>query len=449
MRVRKGLDFSQHFRNNIWDEVFPPSACGGGRFEEHVDSDLRAHRFEKRHRLSGLFFSYTEAGQRKQKRCRTVEAAKAEALKVIRDQTDHQPHQREISLSEFADWSSAMQMLARHPRTTLTQAVAEWSSAQDTLAGRGTLADATAAFLRVADESKLPAMTVPSMVEKFIEAKTNEGLSAFYVGDIKHKLNRFARAFRGHIGSVRSEEITQWLSKQGGGRNANNLRAAVATLFSFAREHGFLAREKRHAAELVRKVKERPSPIGIYSPDELTAIMKHAPSRLVAPLAIAAFAGLRITEIFRLEWREVSLERGHIVVEAAKAKTASRRIVPILPALAAWLKVRAKKTGHVAPEYMNLENISRLFSGVCLDAGVTPQRNGFRHSFASYRLASVKSADQVALEMGNSPRKLFSNYRELVTEQDAERWFSVVPAKKKAGKRGGVPKKKPSAGKQS
>jgi integrase len=311
------------------------------------------------------------------------------------------------------------------------------------------LADATAAFLRVADESKLPAMTVPSMVEKFIEAKTNEGLSAFYVGDIKHKLNRFARAFRGHIGSVRSEEITQWLSKQGGGRNANNLRAAVATLFSFAREHGFLAREKRHAAELVRKVKERPSPIGIYSPDELTAIMKHAPSRLVAPLAIAAFAGLRITEIFRLEWREVSLERGHIVVEAAKAKTASRRIVPILPALAAWLKVRAKKTGHVAPEYMNLENISRLFSGVCLDAGVTPQRNGFRHSFASYRLASVKSADQVALEMGNSPRKLFSNYRELVTEQDAERWFSVVPAKKKAGKRGGVPKKKPSAGKQS
>jgi hypothetical protein len=39
----------------------------------------------------------------------------------------------------------------------------------------------------------------------------------------------------------------------------------------------------------------------------------------------------------------------------------------------------------------------------------------------------VQSADQVALEMGNSPRKLFTNYRQLATSAQAERWFSVVP----------------------
>ena len=50
-----------------------------------------------------------------------------------------------------------------------------------------------------------------------------------------------------------------------------------------------------------------------------------------------------------------------------------------------------------------------------------------RHSFASYRLAVVKSADQVALEMGNSPTKLFQNYREIVTEPTAATWFSIVP----------------------
>ena len=54
--------------------------------------------------------------------------------------------------------------------------------------------------------------------------------------------------------------------------------------------------------------------------------------------------------------------------------------------------------------------------------------NGLRHSFASYRLAIVQSADQVALEMGNSPKKLFTNYRELATPAQAERWFSVMPA---------------------
>ena len=53
--------------------------------------------------------------------------------------------------------------------------------------------------------------------------------------------------------------------------------------------------------------------------------------------------------------------------------------------------------------------------------------NGLRHSYASYRLAAVKSADQVALEMGNSPRKLFANYREIVTEAEAGKWFAVKP----------------------
>ena len=67
----------------------------------------------------GFIFTFTEQGKRKQKRCNTIDAAKAEALKVIRDQTDHQPHNREISLSEFADFSSASQILRKHPGATL------------------------------------------------------------------------------------------------------------------------------------------------------------------------------------------------------------------------------------------------------------------------------------------------------------------------------------------
>jgi hypothetical protein len=38
-------------------------------------------------------------------------------------------------------------------------------------------------------------------------------------------------------------------------------------------------------------------------------------------------------------------------------------------------------------------------------------RNVLRHSFISYRIASVKSADQVALEAGNSPSIIFKHYR--------------------------------------
>ena len=62
-----------------------------------------------------------------------------------------------------------------------------------------------------------------------------------------------------------------------------------------------------------------------------------APADLVPFLAIGAFAGLRHAEILRLDWAEVDLAGGHIEVKAAKAKTASRRLVPITKNLRQWL----------------------------------------------------------------------------------------------------------------
>ena len=56
--------------------------------------------------------------------------------------------------------------------------------------------------------------------------------------------------------------------------------------------------------------------------------------------------------------------------------------------------------------------------------------NALRHSYASYRLADIKDAARVALEMGNSPAMLFRNYRELVTEKQAAEWFAVLPNQK-------------------
>src|SRR4030095_16233873 len=53
--------------------------------------------------------------------------------------------------------------------------------------------------------------------------------------------------------------------------------------------------------------------------------------------ALAAFTGIRSAELLRLEWSEINFEKGHIEVKAQKAKTATRRLVPIQPNLAKWL----------------------------------------------------------------------------------------------------------------
>jgi integrase len=47
---------------------------------------------------------------------------------------------------------------------------------------------------------------------------------------------------------------------------------------------------------------------------------------------------------------------------------------------------------------------------------------------ASYHLARHQNAPQLALEMGHTtPRMTFDNYREIVTPEEADRFWNIVP----------------------
>ena len=212
------------------------------------------------------------------------------------------------------------------------------------------------------------------------------------------------------------------------GRTRNNYRATLCTLFSFARSRGYLPRNERTDAELCMKASDRGGDIGIYTPKDLAVMLAGIDGRFLPLVALGAFAGLRTAEIHRLEWQDIDLPGGHVVVGKHKAKTGQRRIVPILPALKAWLSPIGDKSGPVIPRYSGDAPLLRAFRQALEPLKVKMVHNGLRHSFATYRLAAIQSADQVALEMGNSPRKLFQNYRELATKVQAERWFSVMPA---------------------
>lgn len=371
--------------------------------------------------------SYTSSGRRCRKAIADLDEAREAARTIAAQLSQGTGHVHSLTVYEVADYAAAMRALRRHPGTALAAVADQWADAMRLLPKGTPLSTVAKFYADYLAREKLPTITPRELAAQFIAAKEREGLSDFYLQDIRRKLARFAAVFACPVASITAADIARWVESQGVGRNANNLRSAVSALFGFARERGYLPAEKKHAAELVRKFKEKVSPIGIYTPAELRDILAKCPPRIVPVIAVSALAGLRVTEAFRLDWHEVKLAQGQILVAPEKAKTASRRIVPICPALREWLAPYAKDEGGVAPCFSNLENISRVISAAVEAAGVTPQQNGFRHSFASYRLAEVQSADKVALEMGNSPRKVFTNYRELVTSADAAAWFSVKP----------------------
>jgi integrase len=143
---------------------------------------------------------------------------------------------------------------------------------------------------------------------------------------------------------------------------------------------------------------------------------------LIPLLAISAFAGIRSAELARLDWNAVDLDRRLIEIRACQAKTASRRLVPITDNLAAWLAPLPRQ-GRVIKSSEYIKEATALARAV----GIEWPRNVLRHSFITYRIAKVKSADQVALEAGNSASIIFKHYRELATEDLADQWFGILP----------------------
>ena len=108
--------------------------------------------------------------------------------------------------------------------------------------------------------------------------------------------------------------------------------------------------------------------------------------------------------------------------------------MPILPNLRAWLRPCATPSGPVCAYKNVAHEINKLVRDVNanwkaqhLERAFRWKHNGLRHSFISYRIAEIKNVAQVALEAGNSPQIIFSNYRELVRPSDAQKWFSIVP----------------------
>jgi hypothetical protein len=137
---------------------------------------------------------------------------------------------------------------------------------------------------------------------------------------------------------------------------------------------------------------------------------------------ISNFGHELVAELNRLDWSAVDLNRGFIEIRAGQAKTASRRVIPISDNLAAWLAPLPRK-GKI----VRTPDLQTFLPALARALKIDWPRNVLRDSFISYRIAIVQSADQVALEAGNSPSIIFKHYRELATPNVAEKWFSILP----------------------
>ena len=320
--------------------------------------------------------------------------------------------------------------LARHGQEALDMPRGELSAiidAKNRLAKYSkTISDAATFLINHLDKTLRHGVTVSNLAAELLEAKRKDGMSKVYLKSLRFRLKAFCNEFGDRpIAGITVEELDNWLrALPGSPKSRANYRINVSVLFGFAEQRGIVDQNPVLRTAKPKMVDKAPE---IFTVDELRALLEAA--RKVEPsvlpmLAIGAFAGLREAEIQRLDWNEVDLARLHIEVTAAKAKSARRRIVPIQPNLAAWLRPYSGLKGLVAPKAQRKKlRHARQEAGL-----VRWPSNGLRHSFASYRLAATNNAALTAAELGHTNAQLlYSAYRELVRPEDAQRYWLIRP----------------------
>jgi integrase len=240
---------------------------------------------------------------------------------------------------------------------------------------------------------------------------------------IKKLLPDFASS---HICDLTPEILNRWLITQPVvATTRNNIRRNLSVFFTYAVDNMWTKENP------IRKVKrantkrlETKEPC-VYTPEQAASILLHSDHDLVPFFAIGMFAGLRTSEIERLDWHQVDLNGKKIKVEAGNSKTGQKRFVPMSDNLLEWLNPYAQTQGPVAPH-----SDEERRKAVRDRAGIPAKgmANAMRHSYCSYHFNLFDNAPQTSKNAGHmSPAMLYSNYHHLVEKTACERYFAIRP----------------------
>lgn len=290
---------------------------------------------------------------------------------------------------------------ARVHEVPLMEAVMHWRRTAGASAGR-LMADLIAARLKASDEDEL---------------------SVRHRNNVTRILTVACEMMGGMpAASVTAEDCQEFIELWKGHASQKQGRAVLGSVFSHAMGRGWL--QFNPASTLKMKRPKLSAETEVFAVEDaaqwLCCVAAHAPACL-AGWAIAMFAGLRRAEVERLEWSEVRLERGHILVTKGKSKTRTRRLVDIMPNLALILEPLVQESGKVFPH-----SPKRSEAWAFAAYGRLPAKNVARHSFVSYHLALFSDLSGTEMQAGHGRDILFQHYRELVTKGDAEAYFSIV-----------------------
>lgn len=378
-------------------------------------------------------------GKRIQKTFPTQEAAETYAASIRLTHANSGTNAFVLSDGQRDDARLALEALAKAGVRESLQAVAE--------------------FYLLHNRPPAGTITLEDLRNKYLENRSRAGLRPRSLADLEARTKQFTTAIGGKklVQQISETEVETYLNRAGISElNRKNDFASIRSLFEFAmRPRDYRGRKTRREAPITGWIARNPvygvhlppvpdSEPAVLSADSAKALLRAAyetrlhpaakfhPDRIGAlpEVVLGLFAGLRPSEIHRLQWRDIELgeAKGNVNVRVSKNRAGVRNI-DLSEVAVQWLLLCPNRTGpvHIAKNFRR--RWSRLKERAEIDEW--PQ-DVLRHTFASVHFRLNMDAGRTRAALGHSTSEtgtLFAHYRALMTESEARAILELTPDK--------------------
>ena len=277
--------------------------------------------------------------------------------------------------------------------------------------------------------------------EEFARRLAKDEVSERHAQSLRETLKKLEARFGPElVSAITVEAVREWLlGLPLAVKTRNRHRGYAGTIFNLALDYGYTT---FNPVAKIKKFNERTNgadEVSIFSAEETERLFRAVDPEAIPFLTLSFFCGIRPATLERLDWRDVRFEEKRVIVPGYKGKNGTRYQVTLQENALAFLRPYRRKSGSllVPARAINRESAlfgspspvatRRLIKQAARHAGLLLPDNAGRHTFISMHVAAFESVDKTSLEGNTSPRMIRTTYLDVVSKEEARRYWQIGP----------------------